>query len=841
MRLSLVSLLLILYTCFTYAAPPVIWFGNDAKFLNSGTIIVPGLGLGVVHSSSTGVFSVGPVLPSEVVGGTANRFAYFNSSGALASLNNWITNTFGGADVSQAPSLTDPGSPGSAVLNNRSITITTTNDLTNTVVYGYLDQINLDSTNDYSGFEGHEFFIQQTAINDITSDMVGVFNRIQYGVGGVGSTSQNTVGTKSQIRLSGAHVANNVSGTNSQVLMDGGTTANDISILTGDSYSGGTSVNAFGLNLNIQSAGSVTGSMYGANLSMFVNGGAIAQNAVGVNQSFQGDIVNDYTGINSTFGGDIGGNVNAINIYHQGIVTGSFTGYNQTRDGATTGSFLGLNSFLNSSSPVTGDYRGAAFTNDATVGAFASGVFVGQNGVVTKGWTGYGAYSSTDIGDGTGTNATILDSLVNNGTIDGNINIVNNASNATVTGQYNGVALTSNMTSHAGGTGLSWNNSAEFTATNSSIFLATLNNTAEGYRLGGITVNNNQDMTEESRGFYYNDSGDARTKTGLDVFMSGNATDDVQGLRIDMTGQTSTNQRPQSITVGGGTISVQSQYSVAAGAGFDIGNNITATATYPSAITGTASIVQLMQSNTLVQDNFALDPFGLGLVDYGFVSQIDVTSGKTVDLMRGMILGTTTPSGSGGTITEYHALGIIMLPSFGGSVTNPTRMAITDEVLFGQQICDGATDCWFLYNQDTDSENHLFRLALGTSNKKVGTNDKITAHDGHISITQTTSPTTSVNANAGTSATCTVSGSDQSFTLELVTGSAAWAAGEQCQVTFDKAFAAAPHCVFSAINNNGALVSTNAYMPDATTTTASIEFVNADTAATTYKWGVHCL
>ena len=65
-------------------------------------------------------------------------------------------------------------------------------------------------------------------------------------------------------------------------------------------------------------------------------------------------------------------------------------------------------------------------------------------------------------------------------------------------------------------------------------------------------------MTEEIRSFMRNTIGNSRTSTGVDVTMDGNATDDVQGLRINMSSQTSTNQHPVSITTNG----VLSQFRV---------------------------------------------------------------------------------------------------------------------------------------------------------------------------------------------------------------------------------------------------------------------------------------
>lgn len=862
MRLSLAKLLitflLIFVTYSSAAAPPVIWFGNDAKFLNSGTIIVPGLGLGVVHSSSTGVFSSSTVLPSEVSGGTANRFAYFDSLGVLASLNNWVKNSFGGADVNQTPSLTDPGSSGSMVLNNRDISITTTNNLANTVVYSYLDTINLGSSNDYSEVKGREFFMQQTGVNNITSDLVVDSPRLQLGVGGVGSTSQNDYVHNANVRSSGNHTSNSLNAYRAQVSTDGGTTTNDATSFLGTTYVGGTAQYVYGLNQTVQAAGTVGQQMYGGLISMFADGGSAVQNAVGLAQQFSGNVVNNYTGLSAGIAGDVGGNYAGISVGQSGTITADSSQLSMFQNGNVLGNSRsiytnnggnvtgGLNMLETyNSGTVGGGFRHLAASNNGNVSNFSAGIVISDNNTVTKGQAGFAYYHTGNIGDGTGTSANLLDGNFNSGTIDGNVFLVNGASNATITGGIFGLNMSTNgptlgTTGGAGSWGLNWNNSADFSATNAGIILAQLNNQGPGFRLQGISVVNNQNMVEESKGFHYNDSGNSRTKTGVDIAMSGNATDDVTALRIQMNSQTSTNQRPQSINTAGGVIGIQSEYSPISGIGFDIGNNITATDTINTALTGTDQIIQLIQSNLIVHDDIAMGPFGVGVNMTGVVPQLAVDSGKTIPLLRSMILGTTVPGGSGGTLAEHHVLGLLGLPSSGGSITNPIRMGIIDEVLFGQNFCDGATDCWFIKNQDGNSENHLARLAINTTNKKTSTNVKLEVKDGHVKSDQTTAPVATVNANAGTSATCSVSGAtDTAGTVELVTGSAAWASGAQCAIVFNTTYNVAPKCVLSPINANAAAAALSVYTSK-TTTGLTLNFANADTAATTYQWDYYC-
>lgn len=124
-----------------------------------------------------------------------------------------------------------------------------------------------------------------------------------------------------------------------------------------------------------------------------------------------------------------------------------------------------------------------------------------------------------------------------------------------------------------------------------------------------------------------------------------------------------------------------------------------------------------------------------------------------------------------------------------------------------------------------------------------GTNTILVYKDGHIKSTQTTAPTVLVSANAGTSATCTLTNStDSGGIINLTEGSAAWASGTQCTITFNKAYGVAPICVFTP--NNAATAShavTQQVNLTTSTTTLVMTFGAAESAATAYKWMYYCM
>jgi parallel beta-helix repeat protein len=112
--------------------------------------------------------------------------------------------------------------------------------------------------------------------------------------------------------------------------------------------------------------------------------------------------------------------------------------------------------------------------------------------------------------------------------------------------------------------------------------------------------------------------------------------------------------------------------------------------------------------------------------------------------------------------------------------------------------------------------------------------------NGHIVTGNTSGSTTaSPHANAGTSATCTISGNDTGGQITLVTGSGSWAAGTQCTITFSSNYTGtAPHPVITPANSTDTS-SVKPYVDVPGTSpfsTWTINFINADSGANTYKF-----
>jgi hypothetical protein len=107
--------------------------------------------------------------------------------------------------------------------------------------------------------------------------------------------------------------------------------------------------------------------------------------------------------------------------------------------------------------------------------------------------------------------------------------------------------------------------------------------------------------------------------------------------------------------------------------------------------------------------------------------------------------------------------------------------------------------------------------------------------DGHIITGNSSGSTTaSINANAGSGSTCSVSGDDTSGQITLTTGTSGWTSGTQCTINFSSSYGSAPHPVISNASNISPSAA-DVYVGSATGT-FTVNFINADTAQHTYSW-----
>lgn len=668
---------------------------------------------------------------NQYFAGTPLHVAGFNAFGQGYAIPSWTINTFNGLDELQAPVLTDGGLSQPRILNSRTLQYSQTNNQTTDINYAFLDLVDLTGTFSYNGYTHTETAVTQSGQSNLTAEVVLDFKRLNLGQGGT-SSSTTSRAMKGQVRTGSGHTATNIIPVEAQILMDGGSVTNEATTLNTNTYIGGTAEYVFGLRQVVQNAGTVNQVQYGFNQEIYTDVGASTNTVVSIGTFHNGTITGNYSGLNIgsngvvggvsyhvtvdstlestndeigfnfassgdagnnkfafnvSLSGTVAGSTNGININDQTTATAAVYGFNYTRSGTTGNGLYVINTNVQNTGSVTGDFRHFNLYAEATVsqnGGFLNGI---QNGDVTGNWTGIAQTIGADIGQGLNFHNNVLN---NSAAITGDVfgHAISIDGSATVTGRIRGVSL---------------------------------NNQAPAEGVEGFSISNSADLTDNFRGVFIQETGDSRTKTGVDITMSGAVTDDAQGVRVNVTGLVMASQRAVSGSFDGGSFGVQGQMTPFNSLGVDVGNNITMTSTVQSGspLTGTDQLIQLFQSNLIVNDDISTGPFGLNTTMIAMPSQVAVASGKTVPLLRSMLLGTTVPSGSGGTITEHIVLEILGLPSFGGSVSCPSKTAIQDSQLLGANFSDGTTEAWFVKNNDPNTENHLSRLAIGTTNKKV--------------------------------------------------------------------------------------------------------------------------
>lgn len=177
-----------------------------------------------------------------------------------------------------------------------------------------------------------------------------------------------------------------------------------------------------------------------------------------------------------------------------------------------------------------------------------------------------------------------------------------------------------------------------------------------------------------------------------------------------------------------------------------------------------------------------------------------------------------------------------------GYTSGAGTVAATDSVLTAIEKLNGND----VLKANIASPTFTGTVALASSTLANGasaaTNAVIVYKDGHLKSTMTTPPTAVVAAGAGTGASCTLAhASDSAGVVTLTTGSVGTpATGTQCTVTFNKAYATIPVCVFSPGNTNAGSNLVLFSVASSTTTTQPFVFGVAGGTSTPYIYNYHC-
>lgn len=106
-----------------------------------------------------------------------------------------------------------------------------------------------------------------------------------------------------------------------------------------------------------------------------------------------------------------------------------------------------------------------------------------------------------------------------------------------------------------------------------------------------------------------------------------------------------------------------------------------------------------------------------------------------------------------------------------------------------------------------------------------------------------TAPSVTVNAHAGTGATCTIAdATDTAGTVTLTTTAVSPASGEQCKVNFATAYGVAPICTLQPASSNAIVFSViNGNYATSTTAALSINYANADATGHVVVFNYMCI
>lgn len=178
-----------------------------------------------------------------------------------------------------------------------------------------------------------------------------------------------------------------------------------------------------------------------------------------------------------------------------------------------------------------------------------------------------------------------------------------------------------------------------------------------------------------------------------------------------------------------------------------------------------------------------------------------------------------------------------------GFVSGSGTITAADTILTGFNKINGND----LLKAPLASPTFTGTVTLPSSNLVNGasaaTNASIVYKDSHIKSTMTTPPTSVVAAGAGTGATCTIAhASDSAGIITLTTGSVGTpTTGTQCTLTFNKAYATIPVCVFSPANSNAGSNLVLFSVGTSTTTTQPFSFGLAGGTTTAYVYNYQCM
>lgn len=449
----------------------------------------------------------------------------------------------------------------------------------------------------------------------------------------------------------------------------------------------GTAANITALNIN-NSAGvgnpGTTTQMYGVSLGQSVGAGHTLNNATGLNTSMTVNATGALT--------DYNGYVLGVN----GDLTGNLVGYSLNRSAGNTvgGTVTGYNSYVGGS--ITGNYQGLNIIQDGN-----SANYLGLNLVQQSGNTGNNTGAIIQFSNGTSTGKTGLSMLMGTGATAGSGRFLELGASTSSYTNFIGINLNNQgiVTTAGGYTGLNIG--------------ATGGASVDSHT--GINSNWAGTVTGNYMGAYFG------AQAGTTVGAGNTAT----GVSVDFTNITTTTQKLGLYTQQG-SIFADALYDnsiYAQDPGFFQLNSLGGTFNIGSGfpVVNSGGILTNLGCNLNIADSIGVDPFGgfLGISVAGFLGQLNISVGQTVDTLNAMIAAISVTAGAG-TITNGNSY------VAGGFVNGGATTTVTNQT--GFLMINGAssmaTNAWGVKILDTAATNSFAKnVVVGdtvASNASVG-------------------------------------------------------------------------------------------------------------------------
>lgn len=201
--------------------------------------------------------------------------------------------------------------------------------------------------------------------------------------------------------------------------------------------------------------------------------------------------------------------------------------------------------------------------------------------------------------------------------------------------------------------------------------------------------------------------------TGIQIHPTSSAPigGDAQGITITMADITDSNPQGVMGLSSDGRININAQTTLVSAQGFQIGNRVESLFHVPpgSPVTGTDSLGNDFAGDLSAEDNIALGPIGLGWASVGFIADMSVAVGKTVDAVDVFVPAVALPDPgytTGGTVTNMSMIRTFAPLAQGGTLSIVNLYGFHLDNSFGD-FATAAVNSWGLFVEGSTLHNHF--------------------------------------------------------------------------------------------------------------------------------------